>query len=142
MDGDGLQEIVPESDRVGAAEPTSPYVLISQTKPTPELKKGQQRFYLGGTIYESWAAVPTPYKTNNQEPDSRRSTGERLHDRMVIVHAALEIDVHRRVDASRVHDHRGLQKVLGRHDSAVPAVVRAIGQIRRIQADPDAILAW
>lgn len=75
VDGDGITESIPDTDQIGAAEPKTPYVLISDGKQTPELKKAPQRFYLGGNIYESWAAVPTPYKTNNQDPDYRRSTG-------------------------------------------------------------------
>jgi hypothetical protein len=72
--GDGIPEYVPSTDRPGPAQPLRIYTLSSplDTKPDTSTKPG---FYLGGTIYESWASVPESYKdVNPQYPDPRRSS--------------------------------------------------------------------
>ena len=76
IDGDGVPEYVPLSDRPGPAEPQHIYALFSppapQAAPETPAKPG---FYLGGTIYSDWASVPESYKdVNPHPPDSRRST--------------------------------------------------------------------
>jgi polar amino acid transport system substrate-binding protein len=74
VNGDGIAENVPSSDRLGPSQPLRVYSLTSpsETKPETSSKPG---FYLGGTIYEDWASVPESYKdVNPQYPDPRRST--------------------------------------------------------------------
>lgn len=76
IDGDGVPEYVPLSDRGWAAEPQHIYTLFSppapQTAPAAPAKPG---FYLGGNIYSDWASVPESYKdVDPHPPDSRRST--------------------------------------------------------------------
>ena len=71
-DGDGVPEYVPASDKVGKTPPQHAYVLMSPTQPVAQ---GGARFYLGGTTYTDWAAVPDRYKVSDpQNPDPRRST--------------------------------------------------------------------
>jgi polar amino acid transport system substrate-binding protein len=74
VNGDGIAENVPSSDRLGPSQPLRIYSLTSppDTKSETSTKPG---FYLGGTIYEDWASVPESYKdVNPQYPDPRRST--------------------------------------------------------------------
>jgi hypothetical protein len=63
VDGDGVSEFVPKSDLSGKEAPKQAYSLFStdplKTKPGPT-KPG---FYVGGTIYTDWAAVPNRYKS-------------------------------------------------------------------------------
>ena len=76
VDGDGVAEFVPASDRSGTAEPQRAYALFTDTNekaasPTPK-KSG---FYVGGNIYSDWASVPNRYKVEDpQWPDASRST--------------------------------------------------------------------
>jgi hypothetical protein len=73
INGDGVAEYVPRSDKAGTSAPQRPYLLFSQPKPptVPE-KPG---FYLGGNIYRDWATVPNKYKVEDpNQPDARRST--------------------------------------------------------------------
>jgi len=71
VDGDGVPEYVPASNRVGKTAPQHAYSLTT-TAPPPDTGG---RFYLGGTIYTDWAAVPDHYKlAGSQIPDPRRST--------------------------------------------------------------------
>jgi polar amino acid transport system substrate-binding protein len=68
VDGDGLAEYMPQSDRWGPAEPERAYMLFS----APELKSqpGQKRYLFGGTVYNEWEAVPEKYKNYDpQRPD-------------------------------------------------------------------------
>ena len=54
VDGDGLAEFVPQSDRPGAREPKRAYSLFSlEPSPTPT-PKPSSRFLLGGSIYDGW----------------------------------------------------------------------------------------
>jgi hypothetical protein len=66
VDGDGIPESVPQSDQPGRLEPSSTYLLFS-TEKSPSRQPGPvpQRFYIGGTTYESWAAVPARYKVED-----------------------------------------------------------------------------
>ena len=75
IDGDGVAEYVPQSDRPGAVEPQRAYNLFSiepSATPTP---KTQQRFLLGGSIYDGWTTVPDRFKVDDpKRPDPNRST--------------------------------------------------------------------
>jgi polar amino acid transport system substrate-binding protein len=75
IDGDGLAELVPRSDRPGALEPKRAYSLVftePSAMPTP---KAQGRFLLGGSIYDGWTTVPDKFKVEDpKRPDPNRST--------------------------------------------------------------------
>jgi polar amino acid transport system substrate-binding protein len=75
IDGDGLAELVPQSDRPGAIEPKRVYSLVftePSNLPTP---KAQGRFLLGGSIYDGWTTVPDKFKVEDpKRPDPNRST--------------------------------------------------------------------
>jgi polar amino acid transport system substrate-binding protein len=75
VNGDGIAEYIPASDKAGPNAPSVAYTLFD-TKPAEQKRDAPPTgFYMGGNIYESWAAVPQPYKGgNNEPPDSRRST--------------------------------------------------------------------
>jgi|tagenome__1003787_1003787.scaffolds.fasta_scaffold20854931_1 polar amino acid transport system substrate-binding protein len=73
VNGDGVPEYVPASDRAGASQPQHAYTLFT----TPSLGETPPStgFYFGGSIYSDWASVPENYKTSNSDkPDPRRST--------------------------------------------------------------------
>jgi polar amino acid transport system substrate-binding protein len=65
VDGDGLAEYVPQSDRPGAREPQRAYSLFSPELPAAVTGKNQPRFYVGGSVYESWTAVPQKFKVED-----------------------------------------------------------------------------
>jgi polar amino acid transport system substrate-binding protein len=65
VDGDGLAENVPQSDQPGRLEPSRTYTLFSNEQPTSASLSTSQRFYFGGTTYNSWAAVPDRYKVDD-----------------------------------------------------------------------------
>jgi len=74
LNGDGVPVYVPASDQIGNTAPTHAYSLQSTATPAPQAGSGA-RFYLGGTIYQDWAAVPDTFKlSGSQVPDPRRST--------------------------------------------------------------------
>lgn len=61
VDADGLPEYVPRSDEAGAAPPQLAYTLTV----TPDSKPaGNQRFYVGGKVYNGWNEVPESYKVS------------------------------------------------------------------------------
>jgi polar amino acid transport system substrate-binding protein len=71
VDGDGVSEYVPATDRPGRAEPQHVYTLF--TPPVETTNK--PRFYVGGNIYRDWASVPEAYRNlDSQHPDPSRST--------------------------------------------------------------------
>jgi polar amino acid transport system substrate-binding protein len=75
VNGDGVTEYVPATDRLAPSEPQRFYMLF---EPPPPAKKTPARsgFYVGGNIYSDWASVPDSYKTaSSNPPDARRSTG-------------------------------------------------------------------
>jgi polar amino acid transport system substrate-binding protein len=75
MNGDGVDDYVPQSDSAGAAEPQRAYQLFSGEKPTSTTNTSKPGFYIGGNTYSDWASVPDRYKVSDpQNPDSRRST--------------------------------------------------------------------
>jgi ABC-type amino acid transport substrate-binding protein len=66
VDGDGLAENVPQTDRLGRIEPSRSYDLFSTTQPEPQPRSSSgQRFYIGGSTYNGWAAVPDRYKVDD-----------------------------------------------------------------------------
>ena len=71
VDGDGIPEYVPQSDKAGSVQPAHAYTLFAATSSAESPK----RFYYGGTIYTDWASVPNQYKVDDPRyPDPRRST--------------------------------------------------------------------
>lgn len=77
VDGDGLSEFVPLSDNAGTSAPDHAYSLTTKDDSGPTVKTITQnsRFYVGGTIYTDWAAVPNRYKVDDpQVPNPSRST--------------------------------------------------------------------
>jgi polar amino acid transport system substrate-binding protein len=79
VDGDGIPEFVPATDRPGPTPPQHAYSLFSPQQPTLETPASETstkpRFYVGGNIYTDWATIPSRYKVEDQKhPDSRRST--------------------------------------------------------------------
>jgi polar amino acid transport system substrate-binding protein len=75
INGDGIAEYVPRSDRPRPAEPQHVYTLFTApdaAKESPE----RPGFYVGGNIYRDWASVPESYKDSSpsKRPDARRST--------------------------------------------------------------------
>ncbi len=79
IDGDGIPEYVPLNDKAGTAPPEHVYTLLStDADRSPTSNKTIQltpRFYLGGTFYADWAAVPAQYKVADpQVPNPDRAT--------------------------------------------------------------------
>ena len=77
IDGDGVPEDVPYSDKAGTMAPQEVYALTTTKTPAQSSKTVQlsPRFYLGGSIYENWAAVPNRYKVPDPDrPEASRST--------------------------------------------------------------------
>ena len=74
VDGDGRMELVPSSDQAGPTAPTRAYTLSW----TPEKTKssiGNDRFYVGGQVYNAWTDVPDSYKVSaSGAVDPNRST--------------------------------------------------------------------
>jgi polar amino acid transport system substrate-binding protein len=75
VDGDGVPEYVPASDRQGPDEPRRAYMLFADQ---PDARSAPPRYYFGGTIYSEWASVPAQYKIYSvaagDRPDPARST--------------------------------------------------------------------
>ena len=75
VDGDGLAEYVPQSDRPGPLEPQRAYALVSTEQPASRSVTTQPGFYFGGNIYRDWATVPDRYKVDDPNgPNPDRST--------------------------------------------------------------------
>jgi polar amino acid transport system substrate-binding protein len=76
VDGDGVPEYVPQSDRAGRAEPQRAYNLFftepdRATTPRPIVKG---RFLIGGSIYDGWTAVPDRFKVEDpRRPDPSKA---------------------------------------------------------------------
>ena len=71
VDGDGIPEYVPQSDKAGSVQPAHAYSLFAEASSAESPK----RFYYGGTVYTDWASVPNQYKVDDPRyPDPRRST--------------------------------------------------------------------
>jgi ABC-type amino acid transport substrate-binding protein len=75
VDGDGVPELVPRTDRAGSSEPLRAYTLFAPSSSASETAS-KPGFYVGGNVYADWASVPENYKVSNSDkPDPRRSTG-------------------------------------------------------------------
>lgn len=75
MDGDGIPEYVPRSDRAGAQAPKRVYSLISTGESAAVTSNTSQRFFIGGSVYDGWTAVPDKFKVGDTIwPDSSRSS--------------------------------------------------------------------
>ena len=75
VDGDGLTEYVPQSDRAGTIEPQRAYSLLTVDQPTtPQPRESGPRFYVGGQIYQGWTGVPDMYKVMDR-PNPSVSAG-------------------------------------------------------------------
>ena len=73
LDGDGVPEYVPQSDRSGPAEPARSYDLFSTAQPPPDPATTPKRYFFGGAIYNGWSSVPDRYKVPDpQQPDPNR----------------------------------------------------------------------
>jgi polar amino acid transport system substrate-binding protein len=71
VDGDGIPEYVPQSDKAGTVQPAHAYTLFAEASSA----EAPKRFYYGGSIYADWASVPNRYKVEDPRyPDPRRST--------------------------------------------------------------------
>jgi polar amino acid transport system substrate-binding protein len=76
VDGDGRSEFVPKSDLSGRTPPKQAYSLFSTEGLKAQSTTTKPGFYVGGTIYSDWAAVPNRYKVQNPNniPDSDSRT--------------------------------------------------------------------
>ena len=75
VDGDGRAEFVPQSDRMGAAEPKRAYSLFSTEPSLTPKPKTEGRFLIGGSIYDGWTTVPDRFKVDDpKRPDPNKST--------------------------------------------------------------------
>jgi polar amino acid transport system substrate-binding protein len=75
IDGDGLAEYVPRSDRAGPLEPKGAYSLFSTGRSGAPTTGTQQRFFLGGSFYDGWTAVPEKFKAGDpMRPNPNRSS--------------------------------------------------------------------
>jgi ABC-type amino acid transport substrate-binding protein len=75
VNGDGVPELVPRTDRAGSSEPLHVYTLFAPPA-SPSDTAVKPGFYVGGNVYADWASVPENYKVSNSDkPDPRRSTG-------------------------------------------------------------------
>ena len=77
VDGDGITELVPKNDMSGKEPPKQAYSLFSTDALSTKSAQTGPRYYVGGTIYTDWAAVPNRYKSpppNLPDSDSRTGT--------------------------------------------------------------------
>jgi len=74
VDGDGVSEYVPATDRPGHEAPKNVYTLF--TPPGETTATNKPGFYVGGNIYRDWASVPESARGNrdSSHPDPSRST--------------------------------------------------------------------
>lgn len=74
VDGDGIAEYVPRSDRIGSAPPQKAYA-ISSSPTASKPNDGKSKFYVGGNMYSDWATIPRLYKVPDpNEPEPGRAT--------------------------------------------------------------------
>ena len=76
IDGDGLAEYIAQSDSSGPSEPERAYTLFA-TGPevSPQGQGPQKRYMFGGSIYDTWTAVPEKYKNYDpQRPEPGLAT--------------------------------------------------------------------
>ena len=77
VDGDGVTELVPKNDLSGREAPKQAYSLFSTDPLNTKSTQTGPRYYVGGTIYTDWAAVPNRYKSpppNLPDSDSRTAS--------------------------------------------------------------------
>jgi polar amino acid transport system substrate-binding protein len=75
VDGDGITEYVPRSDRLGTVEPQGAYSISSSTpEAVGQPEPTQRRFYVGGNLYSDWASIPQPFKIESSGWYPGRST--------------------------------------------------------------------
>ena len=75
VDGDGLVEYVPRSDHLGKSEPKRAYSLVFSEPSVLKTPKTQERFLLGGSVYDGWTKIPDRFKVEDpQWRDPNRST--------------------------------------------------------------------
>jgi polar amino acid transport system substrate-binding protein len=82
VDGDGRKEMIFRTDQAGPAPPTRSYDLFTSAM-QPRSDSGAAvtkdlgpRVYVGGTVYETWTAVPPRYRAMDpSKPDATRSGG-------------------------------------------------------------------
>jgi polar amino acid transport system substrate-binding protein len=69
VNGDGVPDVVPSTDRPGAAAPERPYTLFSSpSAAAPD-------YVLGGKVYGDWNSVPENYKkAGSPQADPRQTT--------------------------------------------------------------------
>jgi ABC-type amino acid transport substrate-binding protein len=75
VDGDGLPENVPASDRTSRTAPQQSYDLFSATVLDAQVKKDQERYFFGGSVYNGWSSVPDSFKVDHLDrPDHTHPT--------------------------------------------------------------------
>jgi polar amino acid transport system substrate-binding protein len=76
LDGDGVAEYVPKSERAGASAPQHAYDLFVTTDPQkPQPFSPNQRILIGGSVYDGWTRVPDRYKVEDpNRPDPNKAT--------------------------------------------------------------------
>ena len=75
VDGDGIAEYVPRSDRLGTIEPQGAYSISTSTpEAVRQPEPTQRRFYVGGNLYSDWASIPQPFKIESSGWTPGRST--------------------------------------------------------------------
>lgn len=76
VDGDGIPEYVPKSERAGPAPPQHAYDLFITTDPQkPRPFAADQRILIGGSVYDGWTRVPDRYKVEDpKRPDPNKAT--------------------------------------------------------------------
>ena len=68
VNGDGVADYVPSTDRPGPAAPANPYTVFS----APPASAAD--YYLGGKVYADWNSIPDKYKKGTSPPDPRQPT--------------------------------------------------------------------
>ena len=76
LDGDGVAEYVPKSERAGPRRPQHAYDLFVTTDPQkPQPFSPNQRILIGGSVYDGWTTVPDRYKVEDpKRPDPNKAT--------------------------------------------------------------------
>ncbi len=84
VDGDGIPEYVPSSDRSGPVEPARSYNLFSTDLTVPQTAATPKRYFFGGAIYNGWSSVPDQVQGGGHPPAGSESAGgENLHIHLV-----------------------------------------------------------
>jgi hypothetical protein len=69
----GQVALIPADDYAGQKPPDRAYTVL--TPPRTDTTTKSKGFFIGGTIYPDWAAVPNKYKVEDPKyPDYRKST--------------------------------------------------------------------